>query len=105
MRGDALHGIRNPKKLETCAIQRAQTGSASIDESLVDVEKEELHPLTTHQFFLGFKNLMSLDRIHLQFKSTIGLETGQTIGKYGVGHFVFVVASWSNHKSPLINGV
>ena len=30
--------IRNPEKLETCAIQRAQTGSASVDESLIDVE-------------------------------------------------------------------
>ena len=40
MRTNILHGIPNPKKLKTRAIERTQAGSAAVDERLVDVEKE-----------------------------------------------------------------
>jgi hypothetical protein len=35
-----LHGVRDPKKLKACAIERTQAGSAAVDERLVDIEKE-----------------------------------------------------------------
>jgi len=44
--------------VETSAIQRAKPGSAGVNEGLIEVEEEKFHPLTTHQFFLSFKNLM-----------------------------------------------
>jgi len=93
-----LHGIRNPKKLKTRAIERTQAGSAAVDERLVDIEKEQFHSLTTHQFFLGFKDFMSRYGIHLQFEPAFGLKTNQAIGKDGIRHFVFISASRADHR-------
>src|SRR5262245_16873470 len=95
-----LHRILDPKQLKTRAIKRTEAGSASIDESLIDIEKEQLHSLTTHQFFLGFKNLMSLNRIHFEFESTSGLQADKAIGKHGIRHFVISRTSRTSHRSP-----
>src|SRR5689334_12394926 len=97
-----LHGIGDPKKLKTRTIERAQTGSAAVDERLVDIEKEQLHSLTTHQFFLGFKDFMSFDRIYLQFEPARGVETSQAVGKDRVCHFVFASASGTDHRFYLL---
>ena len=105
MRRDPLHCILDPKQLKTCAIKRTEAGSASIDEGLIDIEKEQFHSLTTHQFFLGFKNLMSLNRIHFEFESAFGLQADQAIGKNGVSHFVFASAIRANHGSHLRQNV
>jgi hypothetical protein len=101
MRTDAIHGLLKGEELIAGTVQRSQSGAACVDESLVDVEKEQFHSLTTNQFFLGFKQLLRKSRFHLQFEPAVGIEANKAIREGGVCHFVFAGADWTNHHDLL----
>jgi hypothetical protein len=98
---DAIHGLLKGEELKAGTVQRSQSGAARVNESLVDIEKEQSHSLTTHQFFLGFKDLLRKSGFHLQFEPAVELQANKTVRESGICHFVFASADWTNHHDLL----